>query len=41
MNRMLKKILSAGLALSLTVSLAVPALASEALGEELTERETL
>ena len=41
MNRILKKILSAGLALSLTASLAVPALASEALGEDLTTRETL
>jgi len=41
MNKALKKILSLSLAVSLTASLTLPALASEALGEDLTTRETL
>lgn len=41
MKQLLQRILSAGLALSLVCSLAVPALASEAMGEELTDRTTV
>ena len=40
MNRFLRRILSLGLSLSLMTSLAVPALASDALGEDLTEQTT-
>jgi len=41
MNRFLRRILSLGLSLTLMTSLAAPALASDALGEDLTGRSTL
>ena len=41
MNRILRRILSLGLSMTLMTSLAVPVLASDALGEDLTGRDTL
>jgi len=41
MNQILRRILSAGLTLSLACSLAVPVFASEAMGEDLTDRTTV